>query len=212
MAYQQPFLRLVAAGTIYSGDTFSFSMSLIKGSGAVTVPTEVPPAVISAFTSYWNTSSLISQYAKLTTLKLNQIGLDGRYTEPTTVRYDYPPPGIPGSSTGTNTAPQIALAISLTTAISRGRAHAGRFYLPLPAMQPGVDGRITMAQAITALNASVLFVKALNTAMAPWVVGVTSNIGVGAQQAVTGMRVGRVLDTIRSRRSGFLEEHQALPL
>lgn len=212
MSYFQPFLRLVAIGSLYSTDTFTFSMALIQGAGGNdTAPDEVPAGIISAFQAFWqDTDQPISEGARLQTLKLNEIGTDGRYVAQETVFHDYDPP-IQGTS-GTHHPPQVALAITLETALTRGRAHAGRFYLPIPGQPANASGYLDSSEQVRYGSNVRVLLDAINDAMPSWEVGVVSNLGTGAQQRVTGIKVGRVFDTIRSRRSAFTEDYYSVAL
>jgi hypothetical protein len=122
-----------------------------------------------------------------------------------TVLYDFDPPIV--GSAATIYPPQVALAVSLRTAITRGRAHAGRFYMPAPAVPIGGNGKIQPSTQESLLNTLKTFLDDVNEAMAPWQVGVTSKIGAGAQQRVTHVALGQVFDTIRSRREKFDEAY-----
>lgn len=211
MVYNHPFLRLVVAGTLYDVDEFSWSLSFLDVQGSANPPTAVPPAVIAAVSAFHSSAGAsISKMAKLTTVKLNEIGPNGKYTNPQTVRHDYTPP-VAGIS-GENIAPQIALAISLQTPIARGRAHAGRFYLPTPAYPPSNIGSIAPSWQDNVLNSVKTLVTALNGSLAPYQLAVMSDIGSGTHQLVTGIRCGAVLDTIRSRRNKIPEAYKALPI
>lgn len=203
MVYAAPHLRLVLSGTLYDVEGFSFGLNLIGGGSA---PSEVPQAVIDACTAYF-TAVNIDNSAVLRTIKLNLIGTDGRYaSDSDTVVHDYPLPGIAGIGTQ-NPPPQIALAVSLMTNKQRGRASKGRFYLPLPTLPVGSDGMLTSANALSYAEPTAVFINDLNEALPEFTVGVVSDIGTGAQSAVTGVRVGRVYDTIRSRRRSLPEAH-----
>lgn len=217
MSYIKPFLRLVAIGSVYDVEAFSFSMSLIADEDNATRPDEVPQGVIDAFTTFWTAGlgslSPISDGASLKTLKLNEIGTDGRYTQQDTVFYDFPTP-VKGTGSS-HPAPQVALAVSLGTDIRRGRAARGRFYVPLPnAPVEGTGGAVTAPGCLSPTNQGNYLigahnlVQSINDAVDGYMVGVTSDIGLGTQQPVTKVRVGRVLDTIRSRRNAFDEAYQ----
>lgn len=208
MAYPANFLRLVANGTLYTVERFSWSLSLI-GNGVA--PTEVPPAVISAVTAFHGGQQVTSVPARLTDIKLNLIGTDGRYVSQTdTVQHDLPTP-VQGTS-GARHPAQIAQAITLRTGVRRGLASNGRFYLPLPAGELATDGRVEPVNAELLAEAAQTLVESLNAAMDGWRVGVVSNVGAGAARPVTAVGVGRVLDTIRSRRSSIPEGHVELPI
>ena len=207
MAYKQNFLRLVVSGTLYNDEQFSWSLSFIQGIGGTEpAPDEVPPAVVSAITSFWRWPSLISKFANITSIKLNEIGLDGRYLNPETVVEEIEG-GLVGVADSVIYPPQVALVVSLDTAIRRGRAHGGRFYLPLPGPTLVSAGTLSAADQLSYATQATSLIEQLNDAMQPWQVGVVSDIGPGAQQRVTHVRVGRVLDTMRSRRRSLDEAY-----
>ena len=207
MAYRQNFLRLVVSGTLYNDEQFSWSLSLIQGiGGTAPAPDEVRSEVVDAITAFWRWPGLISKFANITTIKLNEIGPDGRYVNPETVLEEIEG-GLVGVADSVIYPPQVALVVSLDTAIRRGRAHAGRFYLPLPGSPLLSSGTLSAADQLSYVTQATSFVEQLNDAMQPWQVGVVSDIGPGAQQRVTSLRVGRVLDTMRSRRRSLDEAY-----
>lgn len=212
MTYKQPFLRLVVQGQIYAAETFSWSIAFGTGiSVAPPPPTTMPVGIISAITTFHAGSGMVSKYAKLDRIKLNQIGIDGRYTQDVTLEHEFNPV-IEGAST-LIVPPQVALAFTLDTSVRRGRASHGRFYLPMPgiAAEPATGALAASTtnayatQARTMLNAIVV---ALGLPYRPVV---TSKLGLGEERNVTGIRVGRVLDTIRSRRTSLPEDYATSP-
>lgn len=205
MTYLNPFLRLVVLGTLYGVEDFSYSLNFIGGN-ILSAPLSVPPEVITEVQRYHsNNSAPVSSHAVLTTVKINLIGEDGRYVNDDTVLHDYTP-GIPGGSSS-NIAPQLALVISTATAAARGRAHAGRWYLPVPGGQPDASGVLSGAFQSSALAEAKTFVQNLEDALPGWTAGVVSNIGTGAERPITHLRVGKVIDTVRSRRDKFPEAY-----
>ena len=213
MTYARPFLRLVAQGSIYSSEDWSFSMSLMHGPvGGGTPPDTVPPPIVTAFTTFITTPNLFISEVRLEMLKLNHIGTDGRYTEPETVFHEFQPP-IAGTGSGYLPA-QIAFCVSLQTGVSRGRAHAGRFYLPGPSVPLSQSGTIPPANLLSIKAPVDKLLQDINgTFNDEWVIGVTSSIGTGAEHPVTNARYGHVLDTIRSRRASLVEDYeQGAPL
>jgi len=209
MAYTTNHLRLVVSGSLYQTDIFSYGINFAPATSPTPAPpSDVPPAVLDAVESFHTTTSLISQYARLQTVKLNLIGQDGKYVEDDTVFHDYDP-YVAGSSSS-KPAPQISLAITTETAARRGRAHAGRFYLPLPGSAPDTDGRLSAADALFYAQAAGGFLDDLNDALPGWQAAVMSDLGV--TRPITGVRCGRVLDTIRSRRNAFVEDYATFPL
>jgi hypothetical protein len=206
MVYINRFLRLVAIGTIYEKESFSFSMSLMGfGPGPLETPTEVPASIISAFGVFFPSPGMISSAAALTTLKLNLIGTDGKYVNPATVLYDYPAP-VAGSVSN-KFAAQLAYAVSLETMATRGRAHAGRFYLPVPAQSPSASGALDDTAVGVYANPTETLLRAINDALPDWRLGIVSNIGTGTERIVKNARYGRILDVIRSRRDKLPEDY-----
>lgn len=208
MAYPEPFLRLVASGTLYGSESWSWGISLVdEFSAEPEAPDEVPQAIIDAVAAFHTAPSFIATYATLDTLKLNLIGTDGRYVDKTnTVQYDYPDPVPKGVSSGT-VPPQVALAITLRTIARRGLASSGRFYVPVPAYDLTADGRLSVANATTIVGYATTLLNALDDAMDDWTPGVVSNVGAGARRVVSHVEVGRVYDTIRTRRISLPEEY-----
>lgn len=207
MTYSVPHLRLVVSGGIYGVDRFSWGLSFMRNFDPDAVaPEEVPQGVIDAITTFHSANVIgISNGATLDTIKLNEIGEDGRYlNRGDTVMYEFETP-VPGPSTN-RVAPQIALAITLRTNKRRGRAHAGRFYVPLPTL--GVSaGVIPEANQTSIAAAATTMIEDIHEALPGWRCAVMSDIGTGTQEVVTHVAVGRVLDTIRSRRNAFTEEY-----
>ena len=209
MPYPSPFLRLVVSGTLYNVEDFSYGMSFINDNGLGDPPSEVPAGVVSALATYHQAVS--TAQAKLTMVKLNLIGTDGRYvSQSDTVLHEWTTPVV---GTGTQSVPpQVSLAVTLRTGARRGLASRGRFYLPLPNVQVSpTDGILTPTTAGQVLTATNTLVSALETAIPGWDLGVVSNVREGAQRAVDHIEVGRVLDTIRSRRVKFREQYQIGP-
>lgn len=209
MPYSSRFLRLVMIGTLYNVETWTCSLNFAGGTSAV-APDEVPQDVVDACAT-WIATSVISERALLTTLKLNEIGPDGRYVRPTTVQHDYVAP-FPAGNSNTNLPAQNALAITLRTAAQRGRASRGRFFQPLPAVNVDSSGFIPAAQRLAILDGAETLLNALNEALDPWRLGILSDVGEGASRPVTRVEVGRVVDTIRSRRNKLAEDYDGRDL
>jgi hypothetical protein len=153
----------------------------------------------------------ISSRANLEFLKFNRINVDGHYAEAITHQRVVGPLGG-GLSTG-HPANQVALVITLTTAVARGPAHAGRFYLPMPCFTPAADGLITIATAAAAATRVKGFIEALSDWAGvdlPTDGGVcimSRKAGAPATRRVDGAKVGRALDTQRRRRRSLKENY-----
>jgi hypothetical protein len=209
MTYSAPFLRLVASGTLYTDEGWSWSLSFMRNFAPEAVaPETVPAGVISAISTAHAAAGMISNTCKLDTIKLNEIDVNGRYVDQGNTVVHYITSPIAGNAT-TKPAPQTAYAVTVRTALQRGRAHAGRFYLPAPGFVLGTDGRVSVANAIEAVGVLTTMVNSIHTALAgDWRLAVVSNVGTGAVQVATHLSGGRVIDTIRSRRTSLDEDYQ----
>jgi hypothetical protein len=169
---------------------------------------------------------------KLEELKVAKIDYDGTYLAGSTSYSHFYLPAIAGTyTTWSGWMPQAATCVTLTTGVPRGLASHGRIYLPPNDQQAtGTDGRITAASALIVANSIKKLINDLNalTAFGPVMVmskghgvkvdDVTDkrwewtypNTGVSA--AVTGTRVGRVVDTMRRRRRALIESPQGVQL
>lgn len=153
-----------------------------------------------------NPACRIGQAAILREVKVAEIGPLGTYlSNPVSFFMDQPG----GGAASIQHAPQVALAVSLGTA-RRGPTGKGRFYLPLPIFGlNSADGRIAAADAQAVAQAVRDFVANLNNA--PGIDGVAPKVTVASSKGyntdVTEVRVGRTLDTIRSRRTSILEAY-----
>lgn len=111
---------------------------------------------------------------------------------------------------------QVALAIT-TVAANRGPARFGRFYIPGPTENIGTDHRLTAVQADAYAAAGAEFLKDLSSAIdLPGTIASAAAVHVspsngGVLQDIDHVECGRVLDTIRSRRNGLIEDRQARP-
>jgi hypothetical protein len=136
----------------------------------------------------------LSNVARLTEVKVASLDDAGRYMQdPSITTGDI----VGTGSTAAFKAPQVALAVSLVTA-RRGPTGKGRFYLPLPTATPDLgSGLISAADRDAAQAGAAAFITALNANAHPGAVTVVSTKGY--HSPVTGVRVGRRLDVIRSR-------------
>lgn len=207
MAYPNRFLRLVVSGSLHRDETFSYGLTLCDPLEEE-IPTTVPDTVENAVRTFH--SVVASSAAKIESIKLNLIGTNGRYVSSTnTVERLIDPPW--GGQNPPLYPPQVALAITLDTGERRGLARVGRFYVPSPSGNLLTDtGQYSNTHVTNARDAAVNFITSLNDALpGGWYVGVNSDVREGAQRYVKSVRVGRVLDTMRSRRKSIPEEYLA---
>lgn len=218
MVYPAPFHRLVIMGTLYA-DVFNTTLSIvpIPGTGTISMGLVTPTllADVAAVVGAWwpgagANQPHITQAARLTGIKLNLIGPDGRYLGPETMEHTYPAPIAGGVST--NPPPQLAVVATIRTAEPRGLASKGRMYLP-PAngfyTPLATDGRASDVSALRVATAMTTLFDGINdvynalpvTDAARGRVGVASDRLAGQFRVATEVSVGRVVDTMRSRRN-----------
>lgn len=213
MAYLRPFLRLVAIGDMPGGETWTWSMAFGSEGQLKPAPTEVPQGVLNAIeTFHTSTDTSLGNAVTLTAIKLNMIDTNGRYQNPhNTVEYIYETPPV-GQGT-VQLPPQCATAVTLLTPNRRGLASRGRFYVPRLGKPVGNDGRLSEINRSALLTSASAMVASLNEALGPdFRLSVTSNRRTGAQAWVNELAVGRVVDTIRSRRKGLVEDYLTAPV
>lgn len=169
---------------------------------------------------------------RLTELKVARIQPDGTYPDADpSYSHFYLPPILGQVVHSAWELPQATIAATLTTALPRGYASKGRIYLPPSYLySPQADGLVTAAVALQIANSVKKLINAIN---ANTVVGnvmiYSKGKGVptynsarnrieyswpnpGASQVVTGVRIGRVVDTQRRRRRSLPETPQVVAL
>lgn len=140
-------------------------------------------------------------FATLTEVKVAAIQADGTYADD---------PGIlegsyQGTSGGIVYPYDMALVVSLVTA-TRGAKGRGRYYPPAPGYPlNNTDGKISATSRDTFATAHLAFLQALQEVPGLGSLVVASTSGILSD--VTDIRVGRVMDVVRSRRSGIDEEY-----
>lgn len=161
-----------------------------------------------ALTSYHaDANTKIATLAKLTFVKLNMINTAGHYAIDSTFQ-EIVAPVSGGASVAAGSPNQMALAVSLTTDVTRGPAHRGRFYLPMP--QVALDatlGTLSTVDANAIKTRTTTLITALNAVSADYKLAIFSRKdGAPAHRDVVGVSVGRVLDTQRRRRKKIAEQ------
>lgn len=205
-----PHVRVTAIGTLglpTPVEDFNFGFALGNPDGSSRIDdSHFDDVAASIDALFQRAATKIWSGAVLTEVKFARIGADGLYVaDPYIVTT-----ATPGSEQSLVPAGgfQLSLACSLTTA-TRGAKGRGRFYLPQPYIATQGDGLIldvdrdgvanSVAQMITDINDQVGVDSTDDTVI------VASSAGVNSR--VTGVRVGRVLDTIRSRRRQLDESY-----
>jgi hypothetical protein len=209
-------------GTLPGGEIWSNSLRLASTDTGPDADVPDHDAMVEWLTTYakdavaaWHSDFGLkcSSAAKLTYLKMNVVDIQGHYVELNTLEHLYSPV-VSGSSASSPHPTQISLAVSLTTEFSRGSAHRGRFFVPMPVHQVDpVSGLISVPDALQVATAAKTFIEALADEPGPdFTVGmrvcVMSQRGTGATNVVTGVDVGRALDTQQRRRNSLKEMYE----
>lgn len=199
-------------GKLPGNESWSCGIRLRKKVGFTVVADAAPllagvGAAVSAF--HAAASTQIGSNAKLSFVKCNAIGVDGKYLDTGGTNIATYADIAGGGGTTPNHPNQIAMAVTWTTGYSRGPAHQGRMYLPLPIMTVAADG-LTPAGNASALSDQVdTFLTDLNAVSASYEAAVFSRNSVSpGNRKITGNKVGRVLDTQRRRRRSLVENYQ----
>lgn len=156
------------------------------------------------------TTSGYGSNARLTYVKLNEIGTDGRYKSATTSHTrDIPAPYPAGGATATTHSLATALVVTFLTGASRGPASRGRIFIPQPAATLNAAFRLTDVRCNEIAASWRTFLDDLNigTPQSPHHAAVVSDRGGenGTLRTITRVQVGDVLDYMGSRRSRLKE-------
>lgn len=220
MTYAGSFHRLVMIGSLFD-DSFNVTLSIVPTGGATTLGAVTDPlitGVADAVSGWWDNPLTASQgidlsaAAKLVSVKLNRIGPDGKYMDPVKEKILTTP--VSGGSGVANMGPaQLSIAATLRGANPRARAGKGRMYFPVSALcvsNLGTDGRVSTVNAKKYSDAVAFLLARIGdayfTAGVAASPGIASRQGAGAFQSAREVTVGRVVDTVRSRRNKLAED------
>lgn len=169
-----------------------------------TMPTDAQMTSLeNAFVALFGNSALVtSQHVRYLGCKVAPQDVSGLYGADGNAKEKLRTTPLAG--TGTGGLPQATVVATLTTASPRGLANEGRMYLPSTGMLPIADGRVMATTATGVATAVVTFLNAVD-AIGIGNVAVFSKTREGAARDVTGVRVGRVIDTQRRRRNHIPE-------
>lgn len=225
MAHPHPFIKVVAEGSLYGTEAFSFGFHIVQAPTVVedqlpAVSQELADQIGNIVRTYFNGAApaglSVTSKAKLERVKVNRIGRDGRYMDTDSVEHVVNP-AIAGNSAA-QPVPQLALAVSLIgNENPRGLAGRGRFYLPpMTGMESvtadGKIGSLSISPVVSATQKLIRDVNALFKGLGvqyAYVGNTSSGSGnrPGRQQVVSEIRVGNVCDTVRSRRRSLQENY-----
>ena len=209
-------LRVVFRGTFKTTpETWSFGLKFSRdnpaGDDASLSDIDIPGMASACGTFFNTTAAKIPTDVLLTDVRGYIIGTDGRMegnpeiVDVTSSTYD--------GAVAPVYPPQICLVMTHVAA-NRGPARFGRVFLPT-AMGIGTDKRASTTDANACREAYTTFVKAcsdlidLELTQSAQQLNISDRGAEGTRQTVDHHEVGRVLDTLRSRRKGMLEERLA---
>lgn len=217
-----PHFLLAYGGSASGGEEWSCTVRLAgpsNGFGDLPEADLLPPAAVDVSTFVNDSTYKLPNTHKLEWVKLNKIGPDGRYLDPTSSHthfYPTPPNGL-----YTCVHPhQVALVVGTMTEAERGFGSRGRFYLPGGAYAVTLDAVlgpvISDADRDAVASAAASFMAALSS----WPAGaadlrphVMSSRGtLGAVRPITRVRVGRRLDVQRRRAGAQGEAYEEVPV
>lgn len=195
--------RLTMAGTLgpVTAPVEAFSMNLSLGKSDAPTQAQADESWNRCSTWFSNAAAQISPQAQLRSVKLSLIGTDGKVVGNPTVHVGVTPGGL----TDRIYPPQVTLAVSLGTGL-RGATHRGRVYLPMNLFQLNPDFTIFTADHDAIEGQFVTFLRSLNVQF-PGAAGLVIASSKGFNTPVTTVRLGRVADTMRSRRRSLKEAY-----
>jgi hypothetical protein len=199
--------------------SYRVGVSSIGTTDSIDVDDYIDNELTTFATSLFQTLRFNSQ-VKVTKLSCNRIGPDGRYADPSASHFKEltGTARIEGQGSSQLLPIQTSLVVTLRSDKARGPASHGRMYLPVPQafvggdwllQQTFVDSVITdIANAFRAADGTGSAV----TGAYSFFPALVSPAGTGHLEKVTKVGVGRVLDTMRSRRRSIPERHQMATL
>jgi hypothetical protein len=226
MSYPAPFHKIVMIGNLHS-DIFNTTLSVVPTGGfAMPEPSTGLVATVAGLIGSWWDNPLatgvgngitINQAAVLTSVKLNRIDTAGHYMDNTPHEFTFGTPIVGGG--GGVCPPQLTIVASLRGVADRAKAGRGRMYFPpsqLCTSSLAIDGRLTAPNALQYASGVRQLLGQINDAYLAAgltaVCGIASKAGSGAFQGVSSVAVGRVVDTMRSRRNKDTEAYEVVTM
>jgi hypothetical protein len=222
-------VRVTWSGTLGTTATEIWSMGLAFTPNALSEADDVPAlatmeTAAAAMRAAWATHlapKCATNIVKLTRTRVALIGDDGRTERTGAGAYKHKDDVTVVNATGTSSGFPFQVAMAITTLSERaGRTGRGRFYLPLPAvLVGGTDGLLSDANRDAFATAADGFITACRSAAAAGWDGLPVIASAGsaldnlepALLPIMRIKVGKALDTLRSRRNA-LDETYSIPL
>lgn len=225
MAHPHPFYKVVAEGTLYGTEAFNFGFHIVQAPTLAedrlepvtqALADQIGAIVLTYFSASAPDGLSITSAAKLERVKVNRIGRDGHYMDPDSIEHVINP-AVAGRSAAAP-PPQLALVVSLLgNENPRALAGRGRFYLPPLTGMDSVtaDGKLGSTAVAPVVPATLNLIRDINAlfnglgVQYAYVGNTSAGSGSrpGRQQVVSEIRVGNVVDTVRSRRRSLQESY-----
>ncbi len=222
--YDSPHMLLQWSGTFVNGvsaDSPPFEQFVgglrFGGPGLAAVNNQATAdALADILDAYWrDAAARIPVHARLTTVKWNLIGRDGRYVSQsdTQIASSESAPGAGNVVYPT----QIAWATTWVTSLQRGRGSKGRTYWPTTQTVTSPSSVIDTSACQNKANRDWALIQSLNGVMPSSATDgvsamVMSNVGEGRSAVITGCRVGNRLDVQRRRGAQIDEAYRSAPV
>lgn len=211
VAAYQPHFRLAFGGSLFTTEQWVCRLNVTSSTTLLTdaeADTSMAGLVAAISDFVASADTLLGTAVALEYVKFNRITPTGHYATPSTSRTTLIDPALNGAGSS-NMPPQVAIAVSLLTDSTRGKAHRGRIYLPCLVSQISGAGLIGSSGLSLLTPRAHTLIAAVNAALpSPNAVSVLSSTG--EAKHVTGIAVGKVYDTQRRRRRSLREDPYSL--
>lgn len=200
--------KIVFGGSLATTETWSCSIHFLSPDSL-----DINSSLLFSAVEQWfeRSTSRINGNARLLWLKANQIDpLTGLYTSQIEAHTHFYAPVISPSNVNLWGPPNTSFAVSTVTPLLRGLASKGRFFPPTNAQDIADDGRGSLAGVGGMATSAAQLLTDINGAASGSCV-VFSKIGQLTTE-MTGVRVGRVMDTQQRRRKNLIEEYVPAPI
>ena len=202
MAAYQPHYRLAFGGPLFTLEEWSCRLN-ITSAGTLpdsTAADAMLPDLVTALSNWVSGEhAALSSSTQLSWVKFNECNALGHYVDPDNSRTTEVSPMVSGYGSAL-LPPQVAVVVSLRTAHARGKAHAGRMFTPALGAS-AATGYCTLGTTIA--QAATELLNAVNAVVTP--AGVSIISATGQSNHVTNVAVGRIFDTMRTRRKSLSE-------
>lgn len=214
MVYPATHKLVTFSGGLFTGTLERWSFGLRFYNNPFVPPTQsMVDAIAPLAVTFWDSAISVGLTHGLDLIKLATIEPTGLYPPGfSPLLHPFSPPEFPPGVAANGLPGQISQVVSLRTNLPRGRAHAGRIYLPSTGQSVGTDGRWTAVFSTGVANAVKTLINGISGISGMGSPVVMSDLGAGAVEIVTGLRVGRVPDTVRRRRRQLVEDYQSVTL